>query len=281
MMTQAASHTSHYDMKISGTVIADLNYIKPNANIAPEVFYSGGDAPQKYNEAYAFMPAKIEDGRNFSDNFQIHVQGFQLVSAPTRATNFEDEHVIEGAYYDEVKAIVRNITKAKDVFVFDHTVRFGKIDSRRKPAHHVHNDYTERTAHSRALERVGADIYAKMKGRRMIQINVWRPLVPCIQRSPLTFCDATTIQPSDLIPTNIHFPDTDHVGEIYALRKNEGQRWSYFSEMTHSEVVLIKGYDSLKDGTARFTPHTAFEYPDQVPAVPPRKSIETRTFAFY
>ena len=51
--------------------------------------------------------------------------------------------------------------------------------------------------------------------------------------------------------------------------------------MTKDEVVLIKGYDSLTEGVARFTPHTAFEYPDQDPAVPARKSIETRTFAFY
>ena len=115
----------------------------------------------------------------------------------------------------------------------------------------------------------------------MIQINVWRPLVDIVHRSPLAFCDATTINKQDFIPTNIHFPDTDHVGEIYALRKAAGQRWSYFSKMINDETVLIKGYDSLEDGTARFTPHTAFEYPDQDPNVPPRKSIETRTFAFY
>ena len=105
----------------------------------------------------------------------------------------------------------------------------------------------------------------------------------CIRdsRSPLAFCDATSIDKQDFIPTNIHFPDTEHVGEIYGLRKAEGQRWSYFSEMTREEVVLIKGYDSLTEGVARFTPHTAFEYPDQDPSVPPRHSIETRTFAFY
>lgn len=281
MTTQAALKTSSDSMQISGSITADLNYIKPDATIAPEVFYSGGDAPQKYNDAYAFMPAKIEDGRELSEKFKIHRQGFQLVRALTQITNFEDEDFIESAYYDEVKAIVRNITGAKDVFVFDHTVRHGKENSRRKPAHHVHNDYTEFTALSRAQERVGKELFAKMKGRRMIQINVWRPLVERVHRSPLAFCDATTINSSDLIPTNIHFPDTDHVGEIYALRKNADQRWFYFSDMTHNEVVLIKGYDSLKDGTARFTPHTAFEYPDQDQAVPARKSIETRTFAFY
>ena len=269
------------NMQVSGDVTAALNYIKPDATIPPEVIYSGGDAPQSYNEAYAFMDAPIYDGRAKSDTFYIHKQGFQLVHSPTKATGFDNQETVEGAYYDEVKAIVRETTGAKEVFVFDHIVRLGEKKSRRKPAHHVHNDYSERTAHIRAEERIGAKRFAELKGRRMIQINVWRPLIDVVHRSPLAFCDATTIDQAHLISTKILFPDTGHLGEIYALRKNPSQRWSYFSEMTKDEVVLIKGYDSLTDGTARYTPHTAFEYPDQDPEVGPRKSIETRTFAFY
>lgn len=275
------SQISAESMSLSGPLTADLNYIRPNATIPPEVFYSGGSQPQTYNDAYAFMPANIQDGRKAPDNYQIHNHGFQLVTIPTRNKVFDDDKIIKNVYYREVMDIVRNETGAKDVFVFDHTARLGKTNSRRKPAHHVHNDYTESTALSRAEERVGVDLFAQMKGRRMIQINVWRPLVDIVHRSPLAFCDATTIAPRDLIPAQIHFPDTDHVGEIYSLRKNLDQNWFYFSEMTHDEVVLIKGYDSLTEGVARFTPHTAFEYTDQDPAIQPRHSIETRTFAFY
>ena len=269
------------NMQVSGDVTAELNYIKPDTNIIPEVVYSGGDAPQSYNEAYAFMKAPIFDGRTKSETFDIHTQGFQLVKSPTKASGFDDQKNVEGAYYEEIKAIVRKTTGAKDVFVFDHIVRLGDKSSRRKPAHHVHNDYSKNTAHIRAEERIGSERFAELKQRRMIQINVWRPLVDCVQRSPLAFCDARTIEPKELIPTNIRFPDTGHIGEIYALRKNPNQRWFYFSEMTKDEVVLIKGYDSITEGVARFTPHTAFEYPDQDPIVPARKSTETRTFAFY
>ena len=273
--------TDVFNMKITGSITAELNYIKPDSKTAPEVFYSGGAAPQKYNDAYAFMSAKIEDGRPSHQGFKIHKQGFQFINAPTQTDDFEDEGLVEGVYYDEVKEIVKSITGANDAFVFDHTIRFGEMNSKRKPAHHVHNDYTIKTAHSRAEECIGSELFASLSGRRMIQINVWRPLVDIVHRSPLALCDATSIDTQDFIPTNIHFPDTDHVGEIYALRKAKGQRWSYFSEMTHDEVVLIKGYDSLTEGVARFTPHTAFEYPHQDPNIPPRKSIETRTFAFY
>ena len=269
------------NMQVRGDVTAELNYIKPDTTVTPEVVYSGGDAPQSYNEAYAFMEATIFDARAHCAAFDIHTQGFQLVTSPTRASGFDHQETVEGAYYDEIKAIVRETTGTKDVFVFDHIVRLGEKNSRRKPAHHVHNDYSERTAHIRAQERIVTARFAELQDRRMIQINVWRPLVERVQRSPLAICNAATIEPKDLIPTNIRFPDTGHIGEIYALRKNPSQRWSYFSEMTKDEVVLIKGYDSLTDGTARFTPHTAFEYPDQDPNVPARKSIETRTFAFY
>lgn len=218
---------------ITGPIRADLNYIKPDTTLAPAVFYSGVSAPQKYNEAYAFMPALIEDGRDHPSDYRIHKQGFELVTAPTANTDFDDTAAIGGLYYDEVAAIVRTTTGAKHVFVFDHTIRLGKTDSLRKPARHVHNDYSEQTAHTRAEDMIGKAKFAEMKGRRMIQINVWRPLVDVVERSPLTFCEASTIKPEDLIPAKIHFPDTDHIGEIYALRKAPLQRWVYFSQMKH------------------------------------------------
>ena len=86
-------------MQITGPVTADLNYIKPDANITPEVFYSGGEAPQKYNEAYAFMSANIDDGRPSHQDFQIHKQGFQLVNSPSKIDDFENEALVEGTYY--------------------------------------------------------------------------------------------------------------------------------------------------------------------------------------
>src|SRR5699024_143676 len=269
-------------MTTSGQIESELNYIKPDSTLAPEVFYSGGAAPQEYIDAYAFMPATIDDARSSQETFSVHKHGFQLVTAPTTHKDFTDQKMIEASYYDVVIAIIKEATSVKDVFVFDHTVRRGSADSSRKPAHHVHNDYTEQTAQSRAEERIGVEQFAKLKDRRMIQINVWRPLVETVKRSPLAFCNAASINQEDLLVSRIHFPDTDHVGEIYALRKAAGQQWVYFSEMSHDEAVLIKGFDSVKeDGIARFTPHTAFEYPDQDPNIDARASIEVRTFAFY
>src|SRR6266702_2118493 len=47
------------------------------------------------------------------------------------------------------------------------------------------------------------------------------------------------------------------------------------------EAALIKCYDSVKDGRARFTLHSAFDDPTSPKNPKPRESIETRTLAFF
>ena len=259
-----------------------LNHVHSRAKLAPEVFYSGGQQSQRYNEAYHFVEVDVHDGRALDEVFDLHRQGFVLRHSPSHFETFDDADALANLYYREVAALVKNESGADHVFVFDHTIRRGQEQSLRKPAHHVHNDYTEGTGKSRARAALGEEIYSAMAGKRMIQVNVWRPLVDEVERSPLAFCDAQSIDKQDLINATIHFTDTKHIGEIFALRQNAKQRWVYFSQMTRDEVVLIKGYDTLlQKGLARFTPHSAFEYPDQNPEAPDRESIETRTFAFY
>jgi hypothetical protein len=43
-------------------------------------------------------------------------------------------------------------------------------------------------------------------------------------------------------------------------------------------VILIKGFDSMEGGRARFTAHAAFE--DPTPLAPERDSIEARRLVF-
>jgi hypothetical protein len=114
------------------------------------------------------------------------------------------------------------------------------------------------------------------RGARLLQVNVWRPIRGPVRRAPLALADAATVRPEDLIATDQVFPG--RVGEIYHLAHHPAQRWYYAPEMTRDEVLLIKGWDSLEDGRARFTPHSAFTLSRQVPDAPPRESIELRGF---
>jgi hypothetical protein len=51
--------------------------------------------------------------------------------------------------------------------------------------------------------------------------------------------------------------------------------------MQRDEAVVFKTFDSIRDGRARWTAHTAFDQPSSPPDAPPRESIEMRTLAFF
>ncbi len=51
--------------------------------------------------------------------------------------------------------------------------------------------------------------------------------------------------------------------------------------MRPDEVLLLKCFDTARDGRARWTAHTAFDDPTSPPDAAPRQSIETRTIAFF
>jgi len=265
----------------STKVVSELNFIRPDTTIEPSVVYSGGSIPQKYNAAYKFLPVTILDARDSLEDFSVDKQGFEKASLYSEHKDFDDIEATSDVYYKEVAQLIKDKTGATYVFVFDHTVRKGDADSNRRPAHHVHNDYTEKTGVSVAQENIEPESLATMAGKRMIQINVWKSINGTVKRSPLAFMDASTIQYQDLVTTKIHFKNPDRVGEIFAVRKQSEHRWMYFSELTENEAILIKGYDTDLSGVARFTPHSAFEYPDQDESAPARHSIEVRTYAFY
>ena len=98
-----------------------------------------------------------------------------------------------------------------------------------------------------------------------------------MRRSPLALAATSSVRQEDLIATDQVFPD--RIGEIYHLAWHPDQRWYYAPLMTPDEVLLIKGYDSLTDGRARFTPHAAFDLPATAASAPPRESLEVRTLA--
>lgn len=57
-------------------------------------------------------------------------------------------------------------------------------------------------------------------------------------------------------------------------------RWFYKSNLSPEEVILIKCFDSKKDGRARRVPHTAFHVPG-TENKEARESIEVRALVFH
>jgi hypothetical protein len=92
-------------------------------------------------------------------------------------------------------------------------------------------------------------------------------------------CDARTIGEGDLVETDLVY--RDRTGEVQLLSYSPDHRWYSFSGMESNEALLMKCFDSERDGRARFTAHTAFVDPSSPPDAPARESIEVRTLAFF
>jgi hypothetical protein len=67
--------------------------------------------------------------------------------------------------------------------------------------------------------------------------------------------------------------------ETWGIRANPAHRWYYKRHMDLDDVLLIKIFDSKKDGRARYTPHTSFTSEED--HGDPRNSIEIRCFVFW
>lgn len=72
--------------------------------------------------------------------------------------------------------------------------------------------------------------------------SIWRPLFRNVTQSPLAFCDARTLNESDLVPADRVSPE--YAGEIYYVRPSITQRWYWLSEMTPEEVAVFVSFDS-------------------------------------
>ena len=265
----------------SAAVNAALTFITPQ-DTKPVLESSAvtGGAPRVFFDTERHT-VPIHDMRPIAGALSLDREGFELLQQESVA-DLDDDEAVEEVYYPEIEGLLRAVTGASRVVIFDATRRSDagagakNRDGLRGPASRVHVDYTAKSGPQRVKDLLGEDEAERLaaSGARIIQINVWRPIRGPVQRSPLALADAASVRPADLIATDQVFPD--RVGEIYHLAYDPAQRWYYAPEMTRDEVLLIKGWDSLTD-RARFTPHGAFNLPDTPEGAPPRESIEVRT----
>lgn len=264
-------------------VTAGLTFVTPSAT-KPRFESSAltGGAPRIHFETERHL-VEIHDMRPLASTFTLDREGFELRRHATAVADLYDDEAIATRYYPEIESLLRATFGATRVIIFDATRRSDtgggaqNRDGLRGPASRVHVDYTEKSGPQRLKDLLGETEAAALVASRarIIQINVWRPIRGPVLRSPLALADAESIRPADLIATDQVFPD--RIGEIYHLAYHPSQRWYYAPEMTPDEVILIKGWDSLADGRARFTPHGAFDLADTLETAPPRESIEVRT----
>ena len=267
-----------------GAVHAPITYILPTDE-KPVTYLSkpGADTPLR-QAAYKDVTVAISDAREAEGPFGLEREGFTLTTEGSAVSDFYDDDEVRQVYDPEVEHLVKQASGAAEVLVFDHTIRVADDSVRsergvREPVLVAHNDYTNRSAPQRVRDLLPAERAEALLEHRFAVVQTWRPIAGPVQDRPLAICDARSIDARDFVETDLVY--ADRVGEVMQLSHNPGHRWFYFPEMDPGEALVFKTYDSLADGRARFTAHTAFANPDAPADARPRQSIESRTLAFF
>ncbi|HEV8520167.1 MAG TPA: CmcJ/NvfI family oxidoreductase [Burkholderiales bacterium] len=265
------------------TLTAEIAYTPDTGEKLVNETFGPNNIHRRRSGPMQLKPMSITNGRPLASQFSLDRNGFIFVEHRTGVKDFFDKPQLEREYYPEVEALIRKVSGATRVVVFDYTLRSGNESEReaklvREPVISAHNDYTEWSGPQRVRDLLPDEAEILLAGRFAI-IQVWRAINQPIQANPLAVADAQSVAFEDLMVAERRYPN--RVGQTYRLRYNPAHRWFYFPEMRRDEALVFKVFDSAKDGRARFTPHTSFDDPGSPPGAPPRQSIEARALAFF
>ena len=235
---------------------------------------------------------KVRNGRLLDKQPSLNREGFAFSKQTTKVTDFFNDSELATIYEPEIEDLIKKLTGGTEVVVFDHTRRSTVPEQREKynardPVPAPHSDFSDESAEQRMRDVFGNKIGNRLH-RRFAMVNAWRSMTSNIEQWPLAVCDARTINEDLLVDTYRHAPHRAEPSFEYSRSSStrhatfdSGHRWFYFPEMQRNEVLLFKNYDTINDGTARLSLHSAFEDPFTPPEPKPRESIETRAFVFF
>jgi hypothetical protein len=277
------SHLSFRNPGLGISVEASLNYFAGSSEKPVIYTYEPPPGIPRATGKSEAKPVIIHNARLERD-LSLDRQGFQLVRQQTAVHDFYDRTEVEEVYYPEVELLLKEVTSAEKVVVFDHQVRNIQLSKQgvknaREYVWTVHNDYTAKSGPRRVRDHLPASEAEQRLRHRFAEINVWRPIRGPIESTPLAICDAQSIEPQDFVPADFIY--RDRVGEVYRFTYNPNHRWFYFPRLEREEVILLKCFDSKEDGRARFSAHSAFDDPTTAPEAAPRESIEVRALVFW
>jgi hypothetical protein len=261
-------------------VEAELNYLTPMVEKPVNYTYEPPTGIPRHNSKYETRRLPIKNARPLAQNLSLDREGFAFAVHRSNVKNFYDDSEIQRVYYPEADQLLKSVTGATSVVIFDHTLRNAQRLQQgenliKEPVKRVHNDFTAKSGYTRAYKELAVreiDNIDELLQQRFAVVNIWRPIA-LVQESPLAVCDAQSIAPTDLVASDLVY--SDRVGETYAITYNPTHRWFYFPQMQRDEVVFIKCFDSAENGQARF------DDPTTPSDAPPGESIELRAFIFY
>ncbi|MGE3692254.1 MAG: CmcJ/NvfI family oxidoreductase [Novosphingobium sp.] len=258
-------------------VIAELMFADPSAGQPTVYFIRPSEVDwDRVEGRFHRMPMAIRNGRKAVQQPSLDEEGFVFVRHESQVCDFYDDAEIRRVYYPELERLTRDLTGARNVFVFDHTVRGQQGGTRGSvevelPSDMMHCDLTVQAA-----EETLAQVVPGAGEGRWVQLNIWRPIAGPLTTLPLAVCDGRSIKPESYVFTPLVRPDFE--SEFLTLAYDPEQRWSYLPAMTRDEVIVFKNYDSDPAKTP-CSVHGAFVDPFSPINAPARESIEVRVFA--
>src|SRR5216684_8503616 len=161
MSTSGASHLSD-DPKLvspeeSGDVSTSLNYLARMEEKPHAYAYAPPEGVPVSNRRTEQKQVNVHNARPIAARLTLDSEGFALARHQSRVANFYDDDEIRSAYYPECETILKEVTGAARVVVFDHIVRSAEHAKRgekgiKLPAKGVHNDYTLHSGPSRVRD---------------------------------------------------------------------------------------------------------------------------------
>jgi len=145
-----------YDDAAIDVVNARLNYLAEATPKPINYAYDPLCVPPRSGK-YLEQNVAIRNGRKERSKFSLDTNGFLLTEHETAVKDFYDSDEVKSVYYPEVERLLKRVTGAERVVVFDHIVRnpvFAESGEKgaRAPAKLVHNDYTFKSAPRRVRD---------------------------------------------------------------------------------------------------------------------------------
>ncbi|WP_170545411.1 CmcJ/NvfI family oxidoreductase [Ruegeria arenilitoris] len=236
---------------------------------------AGGIVGNLISPELAPTKVPLTDMRGSAQPLRFAEDGVEFAFAPSSLTAFSGDSWAQ-TYDKEITRLLTGKLAAREVVVFDHTVRVDDPKATRKPARNVHSDYSENGARQRLIDLLGPEAAAEWEQGHYAFVNLWRPVQHAINSAPLGFVRTASIDPDDWVLLDLIYPDRK--GQIMGLVGNENHDWLYLSKMTPDEVAVFNIYDN--QGLPSVA-HSALDMVEDPTVTTPRKSIESRTLVRY
>lgn len=235
----------------------------------------------------------------------LDANAFELTSCETSLTTAEfyeeDAEKITNTYYQEMVECVKHKLGAAHVLVFHHQVRnkerrtgnaYEINTSVQGYALGVHSDTHPESAEE-SYSFVSMQVDSELRQGRYLYMNLWRSIDDerPVSAHPLAMLDQTSLSDGvgseDYVEGDLYTRDPN-TGFVYGLKQyrlnqknSDNHKWYYFPNMTKSEAILFKQWDSDPKRKTNLCFHTAFEDPTTPEDAPTRQSIEIRMMVYF